>query len=266
MQSFKLKQDALKKVRKKLLIFLIPALLVYLIVLPIAMGVFSDLSGFQFGWSFELMLPLAIMILFMGFTIYSGFRFFNKIKRIYETYELQISDNLIGREQADTPTISIYFKDVQEIVKRRNGNFMVRGAAATDVILISKHVENYEQLEAALAQIRPIASKSQTTPLYMIQLVLGLITVGLMVCIINVNNKIIIGLAALSLTGVTIYNFIQTRRNKNVDYRTKRFRWFSFVVLLLFLYIAYQKLTAPELPKLYEAYLYKTNSRYGIQP
>jgi hypothetical protein len=248
MQSFKLKQDAYKKIKKRLLIILIPALLVYVIVIPASMGVFTDISSFQFVWSFELILPLVIIVFFMGFTIFSSFRFYNKIKRIYETYELQISDNLIGREQADTPTITIYFRDVQEIVKRRKGGFLVRGTAATDLILIPKSIENHEELEAALAQIKPIASKSQKAPLHIIQLILGLVTVGLMICIINVNNKIIIALAGLMLTAITVYNFIQTRKSKNVDYRTKRFRWFSFMVLLLFLYLVYQKLTAPEMP------------------
>jgi hypothetical protein len=248
MQSFRLKQDAFKKIKKRLLIILIPALLLYIIVIPASMGFLTDISSFQFEWSLQLMLPLAIIVLFMGFTIFSIFRIYNKIKRIYETYELQISDNLIGREQADTPTITIYFKDVQEIVKRRKGGFMVRGTSSTDMILIPRSIENHDQLEAALAQIKPIAGKSQKAPLLLIQSMLGLLTVALMICINTVDNKIIIAIAGLLLTAVTIYNFIRTRRSKNVDYRTKQFRWFSFIVLLLFLYIAYTKLTAPEMP------------------
>jgi hypothetical protein len=251
MQSFRLQQDGLKKLKRRLLIIMLPLLLIYAIVLPVAIagtGFFTDIANSQFVWSTEMIIPLVIIVFFYGLTIFSMTRFYSRTKRMYESYELQISDNLIGREQANTPAISIYFKDVEEIVKRKNGTFMVRGATATDLIFIPKYIENYEQLETALGQIKPIAAKSKKTPPYLIQFILSLAMVGLMVCINTVNNKVIVAIAGLSLTALVIYNFIQTRKSKNVDYRTKRFRWMSFIVLLLFLYIVFQKLTAPEMP------------------
>ena len=181
------------------------------------------------------LLPLVIVSFLMS-------RFFSKLKKIYESYELQISDNLIAREQLNTPTVSIYKKDVQEIVKRKKGGFTVRGASAHDVIFIPKQIENPDELEMALEQIKPISNKSQKSNLQMIQAILSLASIGLMYCVALVDNKIIVGMAAALFLGITIWNFIQTQKSKNVQYRAKRFKWISLIFAIGLIYIAVQKI------------------------
>lgn len=167
---------------------------------------------------------------------------------MFESFELQISDNLIARERLNTPTISIYLKDVQEVVKCKNGSFLVRGANANDLIIIPKQIDDYDQLETALAQIKPITAKSKKAVMQKIQALLVLVGVGLMICVNTANNKIIVAIAATGFTAIMIWNLVQTQKSKNIDYRTKRNRWVALLAVAAVIYLAVQKLTGPEMP------------------
>jgi hypothetical protein len=59
----------------------------------------------------------------------------------------------------------------------------------------------------------------------------------------TVSNKLIVAIAGSLFIGITIYNFIQTQKSKNVDYRTKRTRWISLLASLFVLYVMFSKLT-----------------------
>jgi len=194
-----------------------------------------------------LMISIASFLVPFAVVSFLMFRFFTRLRKMYESYELQISDNLIAREQLNTPTVSIFKKDVQEIVKRRKGGFTVRGTGAHDVIFIPKQIENYDELEAALDQIKPVSNKSQKSNLQLIQGILSLVGIGLMYCVILVNNKIIVGVAAVLFVAITVWNFIQTQKSKNVQYRAKRFKWLSLIFAIALIYIAVQKIMGYQL-------------------
>ena len=71
-------------------------------------------------------LPFIIPFAFLavGFGIYRGV---NRQKSLLDSYTLNITNNLIIREQLNTPTISIYFSDIREIAKLKNGSFLIKG-------------------------------------------------------------------------------------------------------------------------------------------
>lgn len=202
----------------------------------------------RFVWTNELLLLLAIVVMAMGAGAFTLYRILSKLKTMFESFELQISDNLIARERLNTPTISIYLKDVQEVVKCKNGSFLVRGANANDLIIIPKQIDDYDQLETALAQIKPITAKSKKAVMQKIQALLVLVAVGLMICVNTVNNKIIVAIAATGFTAIMIWNLVQTQKSKNIDYRTKRSRWIALLAVAAIIYLAVQKLTSPEIP------------------
>jgi hypothetical protein len=183
--------------------------------------------------------PFLVLSGIVAFSFYSSLR---RLKAMFESYELQISDNLIAREQLNTPAISIYLSEVQEIIKRKNKSFLVRGKTTRDLIWIPAQIENYEQLEAALEQIKPVTNKGKTTSWIKIQALLSLVSIGLMICVYSVENKIIVGVAGTLFAGIYIYSFIQTQKSKNVDYRTKRFRWIILLVVASVLGTAVMKL------------------------
>jgi hypothetical protein len=173
------------------------------------------------------------------FGLYRGMR---RVKKAYESYELTISENLIAREQQNTPTIAIYLTEVREIIKRRNKGFIVRGKTLNDMILIPAQIENYDQLEAALDHIKPVTTKGITTSALKLQVVLSLVAVGSMMCVYSVENKFIVGTAATLFAAFYIYSFIQTQKSKNVDYKTKRIRWVLLLVVASVIGTAVMKL------------------------
>jgi hypothetical protein len=239
MLTFRIKPGGYKEIRKKMLIWGIPSyLLMVTIVLTITFSIDYDRNdqikpdtyntSTPYDW-----LTLALPILVVASAACFGFyRALRRIKKAFESYELTISENLIAREQANTPTISIYLGEVEEIIKRRNKILMVRGKTVRDMILIPAQIENYEQLETALNEIKPITTKGKTTSWMQLQRLLGLVAVALMICVYTVDNKIIVGVAGALFTAFFIYSFIQIQKSKNVDYRTKRRRWFTLIVVL----------------------------------
>lgn len=251
MQSFRIRPGGYKEIRKKLLFIMVPIFLVVMSIVCVTSVI--NISGtsktiYHPVSTYDLILALTAFVIPFGVAGFVIYRVLVRIKKMYESYELQISDNLIAREVFNTPTVSIYLKDVQEIVKRKNGTFIVRGSKNYDVFFIPKQIENYDQVETALEQIMPVTTKSKKNNLQIVQLILNFILIGLLICVNTVNNKIIVATAGILFLGIMIWNFIQTQKSKNVDYRTKRFRWFSLILAIAIIYIAIQKLFSPETP------------------
>jgi heme/copper-type cytochrome/quinol oxidase subunit 2 len=251
MLTFKIPPKGIKEIRKKMLIYGIPFSFISIaIALLITFSIdydqndqikpASDLydTSNPYDW-ITWALPIVVVFSVAGFSM---FRTVRRVKKTYESYELTISENLIAREQLNTPTISIYLAEVQEIIKRKNKGFIVRGKTNRDMILIPAQIENYEQLETALEQIKPIATKGKTTSWIKTQRSMGLLAIALMICVYTVENKIIVGVAAVLFTAFFIYSFINIQKSKNVDYSTKRSRWVTLIVVLSVLGLTIMKL------------------------
>jgi hypothetical protein len=251
MQSFRIRPDGFKEIKKKLLLYSIPGL-----VLGLAIGgltIWTN-SGNKYrsvnpeyvtDYSTELIdyivyLPVVIFITILGFGIN---RMLKRAKKMLDSYELTISDNLIAREQLNTPTISIYLTEVQEIIKRKKGGFYIKGEKATDLIMVPKQIEHPEQLELALEKIKPIATKGKAAGQLKLQALLGLASLGLLICVNVSFNKIVVAIAGTLFLAVTIYNFIQAQKSKNIDYRAKRTRWFSLLLSFFVIYVMIMKIT-----------------------
>jgi hypothetical protein len=187
-------------------------------------------------------LPIIIpfMAAALGFGLYRGV---NRQKALFESYTLTITNNLITREQVNTPTISIYFNDVKEIAKHKNGSFTIKGKETVDLIGVPVQIDNHTQLETALQQIQPIVVKDKVSFMEEYQSLIGLVTVGLMLCVYTVNNKIIVALTGSALVALMIWSFIKIRSSKNVDSKTKRSVWWVLLVLASVIAVMIFKLT-----------------------
>lgn len=187
-------------------------------------------------------LPFAIPIatLALGLGLYRGT---NRQKALFESYVLTITNNLITREQLNTPTISIYFNEVKEIAKHKNGSFSIKGKDATDLIGIPSQIANYSQLETTLQSIQTIIVKDKVSFLQKNQSLAGLLTVGLMLCVYTVNNKVIVALTGITLVALMVWSFLKIRNSKNVDSKTKKSVWWVLLVLASVIAVMIFKLT-----------------------
>lgn len=251
MHSFRIRPDGFKVARKRMLLWGLPAVIIGLgfgsMTLWINNGTRNSTVKPAYvtesstdPLEYIVYLPILVFIAVIGFGMYRGLI---KLKKLLESYELSITDNLISREQLNTPTISIYVNKVQEIVKRRRGGYYIKGEKASDLIIVPKYIENIEQLEIVLEKIKPIAAKGKGLEKLKLQALLTFVSLGLLICVNTVSNKLIVAIAGSLFIGITIYNFIQTQKSKNVDYRTKRTRWISLLASLFVLYVMFSKLT-----------------------
>ena len=237
MQVFKIRQNGFKEIRKKILLRSIPT---YLITVATVITIITVNSKQQDNEVNILPIFIPLMTAGIGFGIYRGL---NRQKALFESYTLTITNNLITREQFNTPTISIYFNDIKEIVKHKNGSFTIKGKEAVDLIGIPVQIDDSSQLETALQQIHPIVVKDKVSFMEKYQSLTGLVTAGLMICVYTVNNKIIVALTGSALVTLLVWSFFKIRSSKNIDSKTKRTFWIITLVLASIIMVMFYKLT-----------------------
>jgi len=237
MQIFTIKQDGFKEIKKQLLIKVIPIMLVAVIGGIVISSVNSSDKAADIN-----VLPIIIPLTAgaAGFGLYRGV---NRQKALFESFTFTITNNLITREQLNTPPISIYFNDIQEIAQHKNGSFTIKGKETVDLIGIPSQIENYSELQKALQQIQPIVVKNNVSFLQKYQSLKGLLAVGLMISVYTINNKIIVGLTGSALVALMVWSFIKIRSSKNIDNKTKRSLWWILIVLASVIAVMIIKLT-----------------------
>jgi hypothetical protein len=237
MNVFKIRQDGFKEIRKKMLLRSIPMLLIAAAV-AITISIVNTKQKESEANILPIVIPIAVLALSFG--LYRGV---NKQKALLESYTLTITNNLVTRQQLNTPTISIYFNDIKEIAKHKNGSFTIKGEEAVDLIAIPGQIDEYLQLETRLQQIQPIVVKGKVSFMEKYQSLMGLLTVGLILCVYTVNNKIIVGLTGGALVTLMIWSFLKIRSSKNIDSKTKRSVWWVVLVLASVIAVMVFKLT-----------------------
>jgi hypothetical protein len=229
-EHYKIKPDGFKEIRKQILAKSIPLGVVALIV---GLGIPSFNSNNQTDQASVLPIVIPICLGALAFGLYKGV---NRQKKLFQSYVLTITENEIIREQSNTPSINISHSDITSISKNANGSFKIKGKSAQDVIGVAAQIDNYEQLERSLSQIRILEIKSKSSFEQKLIFPLALATLGLMATVYLATNKIIVGLSGAIMVGLLSWSFIQIQRNKNIDIKTKRGSY--WIILVLFSIIA----------------------------
>lgn len=235
MQQFKISEDAYKRFRKKGLMILIPLAVVGVIVLVVTSIMQERNSEFQ-TW------PYALPILFLLY----GWFFFRSLKRqktLLLSYRITLTEHDITREQMNTPTLTINFMEIKEIIKTKKGNFMIQGLHRTDAIHIPYWIENADQLEAALQRFAPITDRA-SVPLYVWnRSLVSVFGLAMLLVVEFAENKIIVGTCAVLGITALIWAFYETYISKNLPANVRRKSWSMLLLILVIAYLAYQKLT-----------------------
>jgi NhaP-type Na+/H+ or K+/H+ antiporter len=237
MQNFSIRPGGFNAIRKQMLIRTIPLMLIAVIV-----GILISTINSKNQADNVNILPFIIPFAFLavGFGIYRGV---NRQKSLLDSYTLNSTNNLIIREQLNTPTISIYFSDIREIAKLKNGSFLIKGKDPSDIIVVPAQIDNYAQLESLLNDIHQVTNKAAVSFKEKYQVLIGLLAPGLMFVVYTVSNKVVVGLAGTALLGLMTWSFIKIRQNKNLDSKTKRISWWILLVLASVITAMITKLT-----------------------
>jgi len=225
MQQFKVREGGFNEIRKKILMRMIPML-----VIIGGTGIAISMVNSKNKKDDINVLPFTIPLFLVagGFGLYRGT---SRQKASYESYTLSIGNGLVTREQVNTVRIAIPFNDIQQITKHKAGSFIIKGKKASDLILIPAQIDNAAQLELTLQDIKGITIKETESLLQKYPAITALATMGLMICVYALQNKIIVGIAGTILIGLMLWSFFKMRSNKNIDNRTKNSSWLIFIVL-----------------------------------
>ena len=229
MRTFKYNAARFSELRKRIIIRSLPVL-----VPAVAVGIYIGLSGAETA-----ILPIAIPVSILGVTMASGFGLFRGIKRqkaLYETYRLTIAANAVTREQKNTQTIRLPKSDITLITKNTNGSFTIKGKSPRDVIGIAPQIEDHEELELLLRQMRPFNGPVHQPLLVRYGRFSGAGALILFAAVFLSTSITIVTLAGLVLVGLLVWSVIEVQKNKNMDAKTKRSIY--LVIVPIFMIIA----------------------------
>jgi hypothetical protein len=216
MPTFLIQKNGIKEIQKNNLLRVIPLMVLALIGgLLIGMRNTGDTDAEVSIWPY--MIPLFVVVIWIG--LYRGLK---KQKQLLETYKITITDNVISREQVNTPTISLYFNEINVISKEAHGGFTIKGPRPGELIVIPKQIENIDLLEKELQNIRPVSMTSQIPFFQRYGLLLGVVNLTLMVLIYKSSNKWIVGMAGLFFGCIMTWSYLSILRSKNIDDQTKK--------------------------------------------
>lgn len=237
MQTFKINPDGFKEIRKQILIKTLPILLIA-VTAGIIISSLNETHTKDDIYNWLIVIP--IVGIAVGFGLVRGI---NRQKTIFESYTLIVEGNLIKREQFNSQTISIYFNDISDIIKNKNGSFTIKGKSEKGIISIPEQIDNYSDLENSLSQIMPITQKTKGSFRQIYSGALAILAVGLMACVYILSNRLIVGAAGIILIALLLWSFIAIRKNKNIDAKTKTSSWLVFIVIITVVVIMFQKIT-----------------------
>ena len=219
--EYRIDMSRFGEVRKQVMVKTIP-----LMLLAGATGIGISLFGNKDGGSTTAVLPFVIpmSILALGYGLYLGIR---RQKELMASYRLTISGNIITREQGNTPTISIYFSEVKQILKGKNGGMVVAGKNPADVIIIPAQIERATELETELSSIMAVATAPPLKLLQKYPRLLTIIVLGLMVCVFTATNKRVVAVSGIMFVAFFAWAFMIIKKNKNIDGQTKKKLWIA---------------------------------------
>lgn len=225
MENFKLSPHGFKEIRKLQLTRTLPIMVVSVIA-----GLYITFSQPSFDDDSTILVAIPVSVVIVLVTIIFSFRrTLNRQKVLWDSYELSIGEDLLIRRQHNVPTIEIGKNEITEIAALKNGDIRVKTDQRHRMVLVSKHIENRDEvLEklGRLSEIKPLTSNQrQWIPFVVVA------EIVLMIALFTSTTPWIVFSTGTVLTVGLIWAFIEIRRNENIDRKTKRVAYFIFLVM-----------------------------------
>jgi hypothetical protein len=221
---YKNKKDGFKEIQKRAIRHTLPIVGLAMIF---GLGIsYSNQESRQFN-------TLPFVLLFGigagGFGIYRGIQ---RQKLIFESYVLTIDEDMIKREQLNTPIVRIAKNEINNILRHQNGGLIIQGRNKTDVIIVSNQIENYAALMDELNQIIEIKFQPQKSTLDKLRIPILFGVLVLMAIVFIATNKYLVLTSGTILTVGLTWSFYEIQTSKNVDSKTKRSSWWTILVII----------------------------------
>jgi hypothetical protein len=227
MQQYRLRWEEYTVLKKKVLVRIMPFMIIIAVILCVTQG-YNPRTG-EISW-LSILGVLAIFTLFCWWSIY---RILNRQKKIFETYRLTVHDNLIIREQYNSPKIEIYVSEITSMSKSTVNHIVIRGKSPNEIIYVPPQLENYEELERRLEGFMLIVPSPKKTFFQRYQPFVLLLVLVLFVASLGATNAIVSAACGLPVVGICLYIFFAGQQNKNYDKRAKRSLWSFLLISIL---------------------------------
>ncbi len=239
--QFSIREDGFKEIKKEILKKTLPTF-----ILSSLIGIFLVFynSTDTQNSIYAIVLPIIFLLAIIPFSLNRGIE---KQIKLLKTYKLIVEPEGIRREQDHTQTVFIKNTDISEIAKNANGGFVVKGRTKYEIITVPGQINNYQQLEQLLAQLRPIMEHVKVPVIQKYGSILSIITIGLMVAVYVSETKMVVGICGAVSLLFLIYSFIEIRKNKQLDKKTRLTSWYVLLIILSISIAMYVKLTASSL-------------------
>jgi hypothetical protein len=178
---------------------------------------------------------LLFLLLSFSFVIHRTLR---RIRRIISSYSIIISDSGVIRDRWYAYPITISRTEIREIIKTRNGGFLVRGLSRKDIISIPPFVNDIGRLEEELRALAPITTNTKVDRYAILRLLGYVAAVVIWIGLLSVNkNRIFEYIWAVMVLGWLLYKI---RTEKNATRGEKALGWviIFFIVVILIATIA----------------------------
>ncbi len=232
MRTYKNKPNGFKEIRKKEIRLSLPV-----VGLALIFGIGISYSNSNSGQVNTLPYVLLIALGAAGFGVYKGL---NRQRQLFESYVLTIDEDLIQREQLNTPTVKIRKNEIQGIIKNKNG-ITIRGQSRTDFIVVARQIDNYDEIENLLNGIIEIKTELPKTTLAKIKNSHIAGRTDLNGNSLHFKQPISGGSDGTILTLGLVWSFYEVQTSKNIDSKTKRGSWWTIVVILSVVVITVKK-------------------------
>ncbi|MDB5253438.1 MAG: hypothetical protein JWP27_2607 [Flaviaesturariibacter sp.] len=226
-KQFAPREGSFAEIRKRYI-----ALNLVLVVLACSAGfVISMVNARKAGKDDVNVLPIVLPVfaLAISFGLWKGMK---RQKAAFESYRLTIEPNSLYRDMDGVQTIQMYHSEVARITKNKHGAVTIYGAEKESIIRVPAQIDNRDQLEELLSMIRPIESTDGQSLQPLKAVLMSVATLGLMTLTFISRNAIVVTIAGLALTAFLTWSFIVTRRNPEIDDKTKK--GMTMVFLLVF--------------------------------
>lgn len=220
MPTFKIRPNGFREIRKTLLVRIVTGTIAGIAIASLFLLVTSD--GPE---SMETLVTIGVVTI--GGVVFDVFSL-KRQKKMYDTYTLTITEDHITRQTYNTPDLTIPKSSVKEIVRAKNGAFIIAGESDLNNILVPHVIEQTEEVERLLSQIKPITTKPHAQRKVALTVILFTGAMFLLCWGVLSENIYWVTLSGLGLCAFLIYGFVMIQRSKNYDRRMKR--W-SYVTL-----------------------------------
>lgn len=229
MKIYRLSDEGFNPIIRRVLTHLVISGVVVTTVLMVA----SFLSQEPFSIGSEVF-RVAILFTVLFFV---GRKTVNQQKQIWESYELELSENYLIKRQDRLEDITIVKTDITEIVENNEGNLIVKTDDIYQNLIVLQAMEGFEEVKSELSQLREIKTEDpRGIKNAKYQQVLFFIALGIL---LFARTPYIVIPLALGLILLLIWSIIQILRSPHYEVNAKIA---SFAALTLFLMFTGYKL------------------------